>query len=95
MTVCPRSFIITPKMEDNQDQESGTPSKLRVAPLVLAWELGYTIAIPIVGLALLGRVADSYFNTSPILLLVGIFLSILTSSYLIYKKVVNILNSKF
>ena len=57
----------------------------------LAWELGYTISIPIILLALLGRLGDKTFGTSPFLLLAGILLSILLSSYLIYRKVVKIL----
>ncbi len=57
----------------------------------LALELGFSIAIPIVGLALLGRFADRYFNTSPVLLLVGIILSMFVSVALIYRKVRDVL----
>lgn len=53
----------------------------------LAGELGYTIAIPIVVFALLGRLADKAWGTSPWLLLLGILISIVASSFLIYKKV--------
>lgn len=52
----------------------------------LAGELGYTIAIPIVIFALLGRFADKTLGTSPWLLLLGILISIFASSYLIYRK---------
>ena len=58
---------------------------------VLAGELGYIIAIPIVVLALLGRLADKAWGTAPWLMLLGIILSIATSSYLIYKKVKDIM----
>ena len=57
----------------------------------LAWELGYTIAIPIVLFALLGRLADKYFDTSPWLLLAGVILSVVMSSFLVYRKVRGIL----
>jgi F0F1-type ATP synthase assembly protein I len=57
----------------------------------LAWELGYAIAIPLVVLALLGRFLDKKIGTSPWLLLTGILLSILISSYLIYRKTTNII----
>ena len=57
----------------------------------LAGELGYTIAIPIVILALLGRLADKAWGTAPWIMLLGIILSIVVSSYLIYKKVKDIM----
>jgi len=57
----------------------------------LAWELGYTIAIPIVLFALLGRWADHSLGTSPWLLLTGVLISILISSFAVYKKVSKIL----
>lgn len=57
----------------------------------LAGELGYTIAIPIVILALVGRLADKYFNTAPWLILVGILISIFVSSWLIYRKMKEIM----
>jgi len=59
--------------------------------LSLAWELGYTIAVPLVVLALGGRLLDRKFDTSPWLLLVGIFLSLIVSSWLVYLKMVKII----
>lgn len=52
----------------------------------IAWELGYTIAIPIVLLALGGRLLDRVLGTSPLFLLVGIPLAILVSSIAVAKK---------
>ena len=57
----------------------------------LAWELGYTIAVPLVALALLGRYLDKKLDTSPWLLLIGILVSIALSSWLVYKKTLDIL----
>ena len=57
----------------------------------LAFELGYTITIPIVVFALAGRFADKYFDSSPWLLLLGIVLSIFITSFIVYKKVAKIL----
>ena len=54
--------------------------------LGLAWELGYTIAIPLVILTLAGRWADQVFHTGPWLLLTGISLSIMASSLLLVRK---------
>ncbi|TSC55416.1 MAG: Uncharacterized protein Greene041679_616 [Parcubacteria group bacterium Greene0416_79] len=57
----------------------------------LAWELGYTIAIPIVLFALLGRWADRMFGTSPWLLLLGVVLSVFISTAIVYRKIKRIL----
>ena len=62
--------------------------------LSLAWELGYTIAIPIVALALGGRLLDKKLGTSPWLLLTGIFLSLMVSSWLVYLKTVKIIGRR-
>lgn len=58
----------------------------------LAWELGFTIAIPVVILALLGRFLDKKLGTDPWLILAGVILSVLISSYLIYKKTAEIMD---
>ncbi|OGL68588.1 hypothetical protein A3B21_00810 [Candidatus Uhrbacteria bacterium RIFCSPLOWO2_01_FULL_47_24] len=60
--------------------------------LSLAWELGYTIAVPIVVFALGGRWLDRRFDTSPWLLLTGIFISIPISTAIIYIKMMKIIN---
>lgn len=62
-------------------------------PLALAWELGYTIAIPIVVLALGGRLLDRYFESSPVFLLVGILTSICITSFLVYRKAKSFLSN--
>jgi len=59
--------------------------------LGLAWNLGYTIAVPLVALALLGRYLDKKLGTSPWLLLIGILVSIAVSSWLVYKKTLDII----
>ena len=74
----------TPEMKSNDKSKE-------FRAWALAGELGYTIAIPIVVLALLGRLADKAWGTAPWLMLLGIILSIATSSYLIYKKVKDIM----
>ncbi len=57
----------------------------------LAWELGYTIAVPLVVFALGGRWLDKKLGTSPFLLLAGILLSIGLTSWLVYKKTLDII----
>lgn len=59
----------------------------------LGWEMGYTIAIPLVIFALMGRLADKYLGTSPLFLLGGIIFSIVVSIALLYKKINKILKS--
>jgi F0F1-type ATP synthase assembly protein I len=54
--------------------------------LNLALQLGYLISLPLVGLAGLGRFLDKKYDSSPILLLSGIFLAMLVSSILVYRK---------
>lgn len=54
--------------------------------LNIAWELGYTIAVPLVVLALGGRWADGVFKTAPWLFLAGIILAIVSSSILLVRK---------
>jgi len=58
-----------------------------VSSLSLAFQLGYTIAIPLVVLALVGRFLDKKFDTSPWLLLAGVLLSLVITSWAIYFKI--------
>ncbi|HAO81841.1 MAG: hypothetical protein UV57_C0035G0004 [Parcubacteria group bacterium GW2011_GWD2_43_10] len=62
--------------------------------LGLAWELGYTISIPLVILALAGRLADKWLGTAPWLLLVGALISIFISTWLVYRKTKNIISGE-
>lgn len=66
-------------------------SEKQFSALGLAWELGYTIAVPLVIFALGGRFLDKKLGTSPWLLLAGILLSIAISSYIVYKKTLDII----
>jgi F0F1-type ATP synthase assembly protein I len=60
----------------------------------LAMELGYMIAIPIVAMALLGRFLDKKLETSPWFLLAGICVSILLTTYLVYKKTISVIDDQ-
>ncbi|MBI2638654.1 AtpZ/AtpI family protein [Candidatus Peregrinibacteria bacterium] len=61
--------------------------------LNLAWELGYTIAIPIVILGFGGAWLDKKLESSPLLLLAGIILSVIISSIAVYRKIKRISNN--
>lgn len=51
-----------------------------------AWELGYTIVVPLVLGAFLGRWADGFFGTKPMLFLASILLAIAGTAYLVIRK---------
>ncbi len=74
-----------------KDQDKKTENKGFFEALSLAFELGYIIAIPAVGFALGGRLLDRRFDTTPVFLLLGIFVAILLSSYLVYRKTVEMM----
>ncbi|MFA5133643.1 MAG: AtpZ/AtpI family protein [Patescibacteria group bacterium] len=59
--------------------------------LSLLGQLGYVIAIPLVILALTGRFLDKKFHTSPWLLIIGMFLALVISTFWVYKKTAEIM----
>ena len=59
-----------------------------------AWELGYSISIPLVIFTLGGRFLDRKFGTSPWLLLTGLFVSIIITLYIVYKKTMKIIKNQ-
>ena len=58
-----------------------------------AWELGYSIIIPLLFFAIAGRFLDKRFNCSPFLFLLAVVLSIFVSTFIIYKKVTRIIDA--
>ncbi len=69
------------KREEKKKEDHGA-----IIALSQVFEMGYLIAIPIVILAFVGRHLDLRYDASPWFLLVGIFLSVLLSSYLVYTR---------
>jgi hypothetical protein len=63
--------------------------------LGLAWEMGYTIAIPLVLLALGGRILDRWLGIAPWLMLAGIGTSIAISSIAITRKIKSVCRMEF
>ena len=72
---------------NNKDMENGGTW----SALSLAWELGYTIAVPLVVFVLGGRWLDRHFGTSPWILLTGVMVSIPISTVVIYVKMMKII----
>ncbi|PIQ68845.1 MAG: hypothetical protein COV91_02110 [Candidatus Taylorbacteria bacterium CG11_big_fil_rev_8_21_14_0_20_46_11] len=77
-------------MEEQPLPPKKEPSVFKLYGLV--FEVGYTIAIPLVLFAIAGRYIDKTLETSPWLLLSGIVLSIFVSSFIVYRKVSKLLN---
>jgi len=63
--------------------------------LSLAWEMGYTIAVPLILFALGGRFLDRWLTTAPWLMLVGIGVAIVISSIAITKKIRHVCRVEF
>ena len=81
-----------PNTTQNGDQDSVDNSLSMREAFGFAWEMGYTMTIPLVALALGGRFLDKYLNSSPAFLLIGIFLSVIVSSILLGIKATQIIN---
>jgi len=75
---------------DNQQTDTGTTLSVAEA-FGFAWEMGYTMAIPLILLALGGRMLDKWLDASPVFLLIGILVSIIVSSILLGFKATEII----
>ncbi len=83
----------TEKNDERKDAVKNETQKT-FSVMALAWELGYLIAIPLVALTLGGRFLDKKLGTSPLLLLIGVVAAIILSSYMVYKKTIDIMDQK-
>lgn len=61
-------------------------SLLSSKALGLAFDLGYTIAIPLVVFGLGGRWIDTHYHTHPVFFLVGLALALVATSIWLAKK---------
>lgn len=52
----------------------------------IAMEMGYLIALPLIGFAVLGSYLDKLFHTKPLILLLCIFFAIIISTVLVCRK---------
>lgn len=59
--------------------------------LGFAWELGYSLAIPIIIFLLAGRFLDKKLGTGPWFLIVGVVVSLISSTLTVYVKATKIL----
>lgn len=55
--------------------------------LYLFGEIGFSVSIPLVGLALLGRYLDKIFNTNPYLFITGIIIATVIVYFFLKKNI--------
>jgi F0F1-type ATP synthase assembly protein I len=82
-------FLIRARVEEPIQQKravTGNSDAPSYSAFGLAMQLGYLIVIPLVALAVGGRMLDKKFDSSPLFLLAGVLLSVFISSYLVYSK---------
>lgn len=81
-------------MERNNEKNPSLSSDRSWSALGFAWELGYSISIPLVVFTLGGRLLDKKLDTSPWLLLAGLFVSIIVTFYIVYSKLKKIIDEE-
>lgn len=80
-------------VDDDQKEVSDRKTLSTKADLIsFAYEVGMAIAIPLVIFALGGRFLDKAYGTTPLYLIFGLLLSLVSTSYIIYKKVKKFIN---
>ena len=76
-------------MDKENKEEKQRLARFNVISLV--GELGFIIALPVIVLALGGRMLDKRFGSSPLWLIAGIILSLIISSILVFRKTKSII----
>lgn len=64
--------------------------KINFNALRFAWDLGFTVAVPLVLLLLLGLYLDRKFSTAPLFVLASVIFSVVISSFSIYRIVMKV-----
>ena len=62
--------------------------------LSIAWQLGFLIAVLIGGFFLLGFLADRFFGTKPIFLILGLLIGIIITIYKIRDLIIPIIKEQ-
>lgn len=60
----------------------------------LAWQLGFLVAIPLGGFILLGLWGDTFFDTRPLLLIMGVVVGSLITGYEVYHLLLPVIKDK-
>lgn len=61
--------------------------------LSIGWELGFFIAIPIGGFLFFGFLADSFFKTKPLFLIIGLIIGACIAGFGTYRFLMPFLNN--
>ncbi len=78
---------------DSNNQNQNRPDKLENASLTrsdlisFAMDVGFSIALPLAGFAYIGILIDKNYGSSPIFLIIGLILSLFTTTIILIKKV--------
>lgn len=60
----------------------------------IAWQLGFFIAVPIIGFLFLGILADKFFGTRAIFLFLGLFLGTIITVYQVHRLLIPLIKNK-
>ena len=58
----------------------------------IAWQLGYSIALPLVFFAFGGVFLDRFFHSSPLFFLIGVIVAIIISTVIVVQKINILIN---
>lgn len=73
--------------KDAGEEKGNVKEAMNKAELIsFAFEIGYTISVPIIILVLGGRLLDKAFATAPLFMIIGLLISVFSTGYIIYKK---------
>ena len=73
------------------------PSNIKpsfIGPLILGSELGFLIALPLVGCLLFGAFLDKKLNSFPVFILIAVFLGFFITIINIYKLIIPFLEKR-
>ena len=81
-------------VEEDKKHEDFSKKKVpttRAELVNFAFEVGSAIALPLVIFAFIGRFIDKVYGTTPLFLIIGLLLSLVSTGIIIWKKVKNFL----
>jgi len=81
------TYTLAVEQEEVKPQAKGKAPETRQELTAFAFDVGMSIAIPLALFAFGGRTLDKYYGTSPKLLVLGLLLSLISTTIIIWKKV--------
>ncbi len=66
-------------------EENNKPSQWALSLRIVS-DFGFTIAVPIVVLAWIGKLIDTHYQTKPVFIIIGFVLAAGLSGFMIYRK---------